>query len=90
MAVYVDDLKMAYGRMKMCHMMADSLKELHEMADSIGVDRKHYQPQSRPHYDICQSKRKAAIANGALAVGWREMAEISKQINQQVKNGAYK
>lgn len=40
MTVYVDDVEHVFGRMKMCHMWADTLDELLAMADRIGVDRK--------------------------------------------------
>ena len=35
MTVFVDDMKASYGRMFMCHMIANSTRELNEMADSI-------------------------------------------------------
>ena len=41
--VYVDDYNAPYGRMTMCHMMADTLEELHAMADKIGIARKWFQ-----------------------------------------------
>ena len=67
MMVYVDTAQNKYGRMKMCHMLADTMKELHEMADKIGIQRKWFQANSStPHYDICQSKRLLAIENGAI------------------------
>jgi hypothetical protein len=43
MTVYVDDVAHAFGRMKMCHMWADTLDELLAMADRIGVQRKWLQ-----------------------------------------------
>ena len=51
MPVYVDNQKNPYGRMKMCHMLADTLEELHAMADLIGIKRKWFQNESTPHYD---------------------------------------
>lgn len=68
MPVYVDNMQASYGRMKMCHMVADTIAELLAMADKIGVDRKWFQPTSHPHFDICLAKRSAAIRNGAVEV----------------------
>lgn len=77
MSVYVDKDKNKYGRMLMSHMCADTIDELHEMAERIGVARKWLQNSSRhPHYDICQSKRKLAIEYGAIEVSAREMIKI--------------
>lgn len=69
MGVYVDRSRNEYGRMIMCHMIADTPSELHEMADRIGVDRRWFQRPPKAsfwHYDIAQSKRALAIAAGAV------------------------
>jgi hypothetical protein len=70
MAVYVDSMNRAYGRMSMNHMLADTTEELLDMADKIGVDRKHIQAAGtyREHFDICKSKREAAFRYGAIPV----------------------
>ncbi len=53
-------------RMMMCHMVADTLAELHDMAEKLGV-RAHFQSHTRyPHYDICKSKRNQALSLGAM------------------------
>ena len=79
MVVYVDNAQIPYGRMKMCHMVADTPDELHAMADRIGVKRKWYQwPTSAPHYDICLEKRKLAVENGAREVGRHELSKFLK------------
>ncbi|WP_083253631.1 DUF4031 domain-containing protein [Pandoraea sp. ISTKB] len=70
MTVYVDDMRAPYGRMLMCHMLADSDEELHEMASRIGVARRWHQKSDTPHshYDICMSKRAIAVKLGAVEV----------------------
>jgi hypothetical protein len=80
MAVYVDDMKAGYGRMKMCHMLADTDEELHAMADRIGVARKwHQKPPkaSDSHYDIALGKRALAVAAGAVEITWRQAGCMS-------------
>lgn len=72
MPVYVDHFRVPYGRMKMSHMIADTPAELHAMADKIGVDWRWFQKHSSmPHYDICESKRRRALAEGAIALSDR-------------------
>ncbi len=71
--VYVDTMRARFRRMVMCHMVADTEAELHEMADKIGVNRKWYQGN---HYDICLSKRAAALRQGAKEIGRRELVEL--------------
>jgi hypothetical protein len=59
--------------MIMCHMMADSLDELHAMAEKIGMQRKWFQQGKYPHYDICKQTRKLAVSNGALEVSSKDL-----------------
>jgi hypothetical protein len=81
MSVYVDDMQAPYGRMKMCHMLADTTGELLAMADRIGVQRKWIQSAGthREHFDIALSKRALAIQYGARLVGWREIAAVMRR-----------
>jgi|DEB0MinimDraft_3_1074331.scaffolds.fasta_scaffold35967_3 hypothetical protein len=79
MAVYVDDMRASYGRMKMCHMLADSVAELLAMADKIGVDRKWFQALSHPHFDVCLAKRKLAVQHGAIEVDRRGLAKAKRR-----------
>ena len=87
MAVYVDRTSQLFGRMKMCHMLADTLEELHAMADKIGMKRSWFQPRSTPHYDVCISRRKLALENGAKEIGPHETVEIIRKW-REVRNQA--
>lgn len=78
MTVYVDNMRAPFGRMLMCHMIADSDEELHAMADRIGVARKWHQDKtSGSHYDIALSKRAQAVKHGAVEIGLRELAVMN-------------
>jgi|WetSurSiteA1Bulk_404760.scaffolds.fasta_scaffold11561_2 hypothetical protein len=78
MSIYVDDMRAPFGRMIMCHMVADSHDELISFADKIGVARKWIQFEGefrREHFDICLAKRKEAIIYGAKEITRRQLLE---------------
>ncbi|MCW8855953.1 MAG: DUF4031 domain-containing protein [Kangiella sp.] len=83
MAVYVDAPIWRYGRMMMCHMLADSVSELHEMADKIGLNRTWFQSHKTPHYDICKSKRQLAIKLGAVEVNRKKVVELIRMYRSE-------
>jgi len=88
MAVYVDDMYADYGRMKMCHMIADTAGELMAMAEAIGVNRRWLQNAgtAREHFDICMSKKAKALVLGALHVTQRDMVKIrNAKLNSETR-----
>ena len=58
MTVYVDDMRASFGRMVMCHMIADTTDELLAMVDQIGINQKWIQYPGKPkeHFDIALLK----------------------------------
>lgn len=77
MTIYIDNANIPYRRMIMNHMISDeSLDELHEMAQKLGLKRRWFQDKNIPHYDISLSKKKMAIGMGAVEVTSRELIEI--------------
>lgn len=75
--VYVGILEFPFNGMLMSHMASTNINELHKMADTIGVNRKWFQDKpGHPHYDICKSKKRLAIKNGATEINDRELVRI--------------
>jgi hypothetical protein len=67
-SVYIDR-KQRWGRQGWCHLIADSLEELHAFAASIGLPRRWFQgapPASFPHYDLNGSRIGMASDAGAV------------------------
>lgn len=84
MATYVDSL-VDYGwRLgPSCHLIADSIEELHEFARAIGLKRDWFQgpPKARcPHYDLTSKRRERALARGALALKRSEFVMKMREI----------
>jgi len=82
MAVYVDNMNAQYGRMKMCHLLADTEAELWAMADRIGVGRRWHQfPGTvKSHFHICLSMRVKAVAAGAIEIEYPgDVARIMRE-----------
>jgi len=82
--VYVDDMRAPFGRMIMCHMLADTPTELHKMADAIGVSRKWHQGD---HYDVCLSKRVLAVQHGAKEITAEQMVEVRRRCREKSGGG---
>lgn len=79
MSVYVDNERIPLGRMKICHMMADTEEELHNMADTIGIGRHWFQNRRVPHYDICRKRRAQAIRAGAVEIDRKQTVELIRR-----------
>lgn len=70
MPVYVDQpLRHTQGKFRNgCHMIADTLEELHTFAALLKLKEEWFQPTSWPHYDLTENKRNEAIMLGAKEV----------------------
>lgn len=71
MTVYVDEIRTypntPWRGGKASHMWADTLDELHEMAERVGLLRAWFQNRPGfPHYDMAPSKRELALGAGAV------------------------
>jgi len=76
--VYIDNFNAPLGRMKMCHMIADTTQELLDMCRKIGVQTKwiQYPDTANEHFDICLSKKVRALDFGATEIGFRDYARM--------------
>lgn len=89
MSVYVDEARHPFGRMMMCHMMADTTEELLFMADKIGVARKWLQKPGTTyeHFDISKGKRDEAVAAGAVEVTSRDLGLLMQRKRAALTDG---
>lgn len=80
MSVYVDDLmkwptKIECFRRGSCHMTADSIDELHQMAERIGLRREWFQDHPlAPHYDLTPVKRHQVLCLGGVYKSAKDQA----------------
>lgn len=85
MSVYVDSImptlinkKWKYSRG--CHLVADTVAELHSFAACLGLKREWYQyNKTIPHYDLTANKRREAVKLGAIRVDAREFVELIRK-----------
>lgn len=89
--VYVDDLmvypktaRWPYG--SACHLMADSLDELHAFAGRIGMKKRWFQNHaSHPHYDLTASRRAAAVRLGAKELDMDGVCEFLERQRARIQ-----
>lgn len=87
MTIYVDGMvsngwRMRGNAIKNCHMFSDSedLAELHAFAKRIGMRREWFQDKRVPHYDLTVSRRRLAVAAGAVEVDRRQAVDLWARI----------
>ena len=79
--VYVDEAIWEWRGKLWCHLVADSLDELHEFAAHLGLRFSWFQGASRfPHYDLSANKRLQAIKLGAQAITARTAVLYARRV----------
>ena len=85
MGVYVDQLfktpkSTQWPYQQACHLVADTLEELHDFAvNKLGMRRSWFQDGRLAHYDLTANMRKKALARGAEELTLQEMGEFIKK-----------
>ena len=81
MSVYIDNMRPVIKNKnwpynEACHIVADSVRELHIFAIRLSLKRSWFQNNTLPHYDLTPNKRLQALRLGALAITDRRLVEI--------------
>lgn len=85
MTVYVDNEQLSWRGKKWCHLVADSLEELHGFALKLGLKRAWFQDRaSYPHYDVTVSVRDRALQLGAVHGDRRTIIGCAKSLKVQL------
>jgi len=88
MSVYVDNERIPWRGREWCHLVADSLDELHAFAAKLGLRRAWFQERaSYPHYDVTVSVRNLALALGALNADRAMLIACCKKLRAEMAAG---
>lgn len=84
MPTYVDNVRVKWRGKEWCHLVADTIDELHDFAISLGLKRSWYQQSaSYPHYDITIETRAKALQLGAQLANRKKIIECAKSLKAQ-------
>ncbi|UVM66799.1 DUF4031 domain-containing protein [Pseudomonas sp. B21-009] len=85
MAVYVDAEGISWRGRVWCHLVADSLDELHTFAAQLGLRRSWFQSNTRyPHYDVTVSVRARALSMGARKAEREMIVDCAKKMRSEM------
>jgi hypothetical protein len=86
MAIYVDDEQIPWRGKLWCHLVADSLDELHEFAGRLGLRLSWFQARSvYPHYDVSLNVRDRALSLGATLGDRRTIIACAKGLKEELE-----
>ncbi|AUZ54096.1 DUF4031 domain-containing protein [Stenotrophomonas acidaminiphila] len=81
MTVYIDDAVHPWRGERWAHLLADTLPELHAMAQQLGIPRRAFQNRrSGAHYDVPAALRDTAIALGARAISRHTDRDLVRRV----------
>ena len=80
MAAYVDRPQWYWRAQYWCHLLADSLDELHDFAGRLGKPRQAFQARRLPHYDLTIVQRRIALDLGAIEVRSRDIVLLARRL----------
>lgn len=72
------------------HLIADDIKELHQFAGKIGLNRCWFENHRKPHYDLMKGKKNRermlslALDNGAQMKTSKELVKILSGISDKL------
>lgn len=85
MSVYVDNARVKWRGRQWCHLVADTIEELHEFAQLLGLKREWFQhAASYPHYDVTIEVRQIALSIGALEGNRAEIITCARTMKTQL------
>lgn len=85
MAVYVDNAELAWRGKHWCHLVADSVDELHAFAHRLGLKREWFQDRTRyPHYDVTVKLKERALDLGAHPGDKRTIIACAKNLRVEL------
>lgn len=74
--VYIDKK----GKLGWSHLVSDSIHELHDFAQKIGLKHDWFQAKpEKPHYDVKGMMRRRAIEQGAKEVSSKEIVMVLRK-----------
>ena len=67
-----------------CHLIADTVAELHSFAASLGLKESWFQSKTIPHYDLTRNKRREAVTLGAKEIDFASARRFIKLFRQRL------
>lgn len=77
MTVYVTPVRERPNNRGQCYMVADSAKELHAVAQTVGREYRDFMYSCCPHYTLNKTQRRHAIRLGAKECEDSKMQDLS-------------
>jgi hypothetical protein len=85
MTTYVDNEQIEWRGQQWCHLVADTLEELHAFALALGLKRAWFQAKaSYPHYDLTMAVRERALGLGAVAARKTQMLVSARLLKAEL------